>query len=65
MSKYPIIIFEGIEASGKTTNFKIAANYLKKMGWQKDGPCFYKIELNENNLYIDFSKKRINLFNEA
>ena len=32
MSKYPIIIFEGIEASGKTTNFKIAANYLKKKG---------------------------------
>ena len=30
MSKYPIIIFEGIEASGKTTNFKITANYLKK-----------------------------------
>ena len=30
MSKYPIIIFEGIEASGKTTNFKIVANYLKK-----------------------------------
>ena len=30
MSKYPIIIFEGIEASGKTTNFKIAANYLEK-----------------------------------
>ena len=30
MSKYPIIIFEGIEASGKTTNFKIATNYLKK-----------------------------------
>ena len=30
MSKYPIIIFEGIEASGKTTNFKIAANYLRK-----------------------------------
>ena len=30
MSKYPIIIFEGIEASGKTTNFNIAASYLKK-----------------------------------
>ena len=30
MSKYPIIIFEGIETSGKTTNFNIAANYLKK-----------------------------------
>ena len=30
MSKYPIIIFEGIETSGKTTNFNIAVNYLKK-----------------------------------
>ena len=30
MSKFPIIIFEGIEASGKTTNFNIAAKYLKK-----------------------------------
>ena len=30
MSKYPIIIFEGIETSGKTTNFNIAANFLKK-----------------------------------
>ena len=30
MSKYPIIIFEGIEASGKTTNFNIVADYLKK-----------------------------------
>ena len=30
MYKYPIIIFEGIEASGKTTNFNIVTNYLKK-----------------------------------
>ena len=30
MYKYPIIIFEGIEASGKTTNFNIVADYLKK-----------------------------------
>ena len=30
MSKFPIIIFEGVEASGKTTNFNIAAKYLKK-----------------------------------
>ena len=30
MSKFPIIIFEGVEASGKTTNFNIVANYLKK-----------------------------------
>tara|TARA_B100000965_G_scaffold353535_1_gene329448 strand:+ start:266 stop:883 length:618 start_codon:yes stop_codon:yes gene_type:complete len=31
MSKYPVIIFEGIETSGKTTNIKIISNYLKKI----------------------------------
>ena len=30
MSKYPVIIFEGIEASGKTTNINIVAKYLKR-----------------------------------
>tara|TARA_B100001250_G_C19804430_1_gene792597 strand:- start:1292 stop:1906 length:615 start_codon:yes stop_codon:yes gene_type:complete len=30
MSKYPVIIFEGIEASGKTTNIQIVSKYLKK-----------------------------------
>ena len=30
MSKNPVIIFEGIETSGKSTNIKIAINYLKK-----------------------------------
>ena len=30
MSKNPIIIFEGTEASGKSTNLNIAVNYLKK-----------------------------------
>ena len=30
MYKYPVIIFEGIEASGKSSNLDIAANYLKK-----------------------------------
>ena len=32
MSKYPLIIFEGIEASGKTTHINNVANYLKKIG---------------------------------
>ena len=30
MYKYPVIAFEGIEASGKSTNLTIAVNYLKK-----------------------------------
>ncbi len=30
MFKYPVIIFEGIEASGKSTNIQIVSNYLKK-----------------------------------
>ena len=29
MSKYPVIAFEGIETSGKSTNLNIAVNYLK------------------------------------
>ncbi len=30
MYKYPVIVFEGIETSGKSTNFNIAVNYLRK-----------------------------------
>ena len=29
MSKYPIIVFEGIEASGKSTSLKKIIKYLK------------------------------------
>ena len=31
MYKYPIIVFEGIEASGKSTNLDCASKYLKKI----------------------------------
>ncbi len=31
MYKYPVIVFEGIETSGKSTNLKIVSNYLKKI----------------------------------
>ena len=31
MPKYPVIIFEGIEASGKSTNIQIVSDYLKKL----------------------------------
>ena len=36
-----------------------AANYLNKIGWKKNEPCFYKIELGENipNKYLNISAK--------
>ena len=33
-----------------------AANYINKMGWRRNEPCFYKVELTKN-----ISKKYINL----
>ena len=35
MSKKPIIVFEGIEGSGKTFHLNNIARYLKKKGHQK------------------------------
>ena len=59
MSKYPVIIFEGIEASGKTTNIKIVSNYLKKIkkrfitirepGGSKNSEIFRKYILNNKS----------------
>ncbi len=31
MYKNPVIVFEGIETSGKSTNLKIVSNYLNKL----------------------------------
>ena len=31
MYKFPVIIFEGIEASGKSTNLRLVSNFLKKI----------------------------------
>ena len=38
-----------------------AANYLNKMGWKKNSPCFYKIILNENipKKYLNVSAKKL------
>ncbi len=68
-----------IELKKTEDSFASAANYLKKIGWKKDQPCFYKIDLNKkipkkylnssarnikNKRKISFFKKYINNFEE-
>ena len=38
-----------------------AGNYLNKMGWNKDSPCFYKIDLNKkiSKKYLNVSAKKL------
>ena len=38
-----------------------AANYLSNMGWKKNSPCFYKVELNKNisKKYLNVSAKKL------
>ena len=38
-----------------------AANYLKKIGWKKNKPCFYQIDLNKDipKKYLNISAKKI------
>ncbi len=52
---------ESIELKNTTESFASAANYIQKLGWKKNGPCFKKILLNENipNKYLNTSAKKI------
>ena len=38
---------KNIELKNIEDSFASAANYLKKIGWKKNQPCFYKINLNK------------------
>ena len=50
-----------IELKNNSDSFASAANYLNKMGWNKNTPCFYKIELNEKipRKYLNISAKKL------
>ena len=50
-----------IELKKIEDSFASAANYLKKIGWRKNQPCFYEIELNENipKKYLNSSARNI------
>ena len=42
-------------------SFASAANYIKKIGWKKNEPCFYKVELKEGipSKYLNSSARKI------
>ena len=50
-----------IDLKSAEDSFASAANYLNKLGWAKNSPCFYRIQLKENIpiKYLNTSAKRI------
>jgi len=50
-----------IELKKIEDSFASAANYLKTIGWRKNQPCFYKIELKDNipRKYLNSSARNI------
>jgi len=52
---------QSIDLKSIDDSFASAANYMNKMGWNYNQPCFYKINLNENipEKYLNYSAKNI------
>ena len=52
---------ENIELKDIEDSFASAANYISKIGWEKNQPCFYKVSLKENITikYLNTSAKKI------
>ncbi len=50
-----------IDLKNSEDAYPSAANYLKKIGWQKNEPCFYRIKLKEKipRKYLNLSAKSI------
>ena len=50
-----------IELKDIDDSFASAANYINKIGWKTDQPCFYKVELKESvpKKYLNTSAKKI------
>ena len=50
-----------IELKKIEDSFASAANYINKIGWKKNQPCFYKVELKNNipSKYLNTSAKKI------
>tara|TARA_Y100000591_G_scaffold34583_1_gene25623 strand:+ start:1293 stop:2285 length:993 start_codon:yes stop_codon:yes gene_type:complete len=50
-----------IDLKNNEDAYASAANYLKKIGWKKNQPCFYKINLNEKipSKFLNVSAKKL------
>ncbi len=50
-----------IELKKIDDSFASAANYMNKIGWKKNKPCFYKVELKQNipTKYLNSSAKKL------
>ena len=50
-----------IELKKIDDSFASAANYIKKIGWKKNEPCFYRVKLKDNipEKYLNTSAKKI------
>ena len=50
-----------IELKNIEDSFASAANYLNKIGWEKNSPCFTKVDLKKNipNKYLNSSARNI------
>ncbi len=50
-----------IELKTNEDSFASAANYLKKIGWKENQPCFLKVELNKNipDKYLNTSAQKL------
>ena len=50
-----------IDLKNNNDAYASAANYLSKIGWKKQQPCFYKIKLTNNipKEYLNFSAKKL------
>ena len=50
-----------IDLKNNVDAYASAANYLKKIGWKKNSPCFYKITLKEDipSKFLNVSAKKI------
>ena len=50
-----------IELKDTDDSFASAANYISKMGWKRDKPCFYKVDLKKNipDKYLNSSAKKL------